>query len=161
MLIGVLSDTHGRADITRRAVDLLKSKGAELLIHCGDVGGPQVLDAMLGLPASFVLGNCDDDVYTLKQHAATLGIRFYDRLGRLTAGDKIVTFLHGDDSAKMKSLLDAQDCDLLLHGHTHIADIHDVGRIRVINPGALQRAAVKTVALVNSDSRAVEFLKVS
>lgn len=161
MLIGVLSDTHGCAEITCRAVELLKTRGAELLVHCGDVGGPRVLDAMLGLPASFVLGNTDEDVYTLKQHASALGMGFYDRLGRITAGDKIVTFLHGDDGGRMKSLLDAQDCDLLLHGHTHVKDVHDIGRIRVINPGALQRAAIKTVALVNTDSREVEFLKVS
>lgn len=161
MLIGVLSDTHGCAEITCRAVELLKTSGAELLIHCGDVGGPRVLDAMLGLPASFVLGNTDEDAYTLKQHAITIGIRFYDRLGRITAGDKIVTFLHGDDSTRMKSLLEAQDCDLLFYGHTHRGDVQDVGRIRVINPGALQRVAIKTVALVNTDSREVKFLKVS
>ena len=161
MLIGVLSDTRGRAETTRLAVDLLKANGAELLIHCGDVGGPQVLDAMLALPASFVLGNTDDDAYSLKQHASTLGITFYNRLGRLTAGDKIVTFLHGDDSHKMKSLLEAQDCDLLFHGHTHIASVHDVGKIRVVNPGALQRAINKTVALINTDSRNVQFLKVA
>jgi putative phosphoesterase len=161
MLIGVLSDTHGRADLTRSAVELLKSRGAQSLIHCGDVGSTQVLDALMGLPASVVFGNVDYDQQTLAHHAKRIGVESYGRLGRKTVGEKTVSFLHGDDSQEMKRILVEQDCDLLFHGHTHVKDVHDVGRIRVVNPGALQRASTRTVALVDSDSRNVEFLQVA
>lgn len=161
MLIGVLSDTHGRADTTRLAVDLLKSRGAELLFHCGDVGSMQVLDAISVLPACFVLGNTDQDVATLSGHAQRIGVQFFGRLGTKQVGERVVTFMHGDDSHEMQRILNEQECDFLFYGHTHLGDLHDVGRIRVVNPGALQRASSKTVALVDTETRDVDFLKVA
>jgi putative phosphoesterase len=162
MLIGVLSDTHGQTQISRVAANLLKSRNAQMLIHCGDVGGPQVLDTLLvGLPVHFVLGNTDYDQQVLSHHAQRIGIHFCGARGQVSADGKVIDFLHGDDAHAMRAILDAQESDFLLHGHTHIADVRDVGRTRIVNPGALQRAAVKTVALVDTETRDVEFLKVS
>ena len=45
-LIGLLSDSHGRAPTTQRGVDLLLDGGAELLLHLGDVGTVEVIDAL-------------------------------------------------------------------------------------------------------------------
>ena len=40
MKIGVLSDTHGRLEITQSAMRLLRERGAELILHCGDIDSP-------------------------------------------------------------------------------------------------------------------------
>ncbi|HEX8342295.1 MAG TPA: metallophosphoesterase family protein, partial [Tepidisphaeraceae bacterium] len=74
MKLGILSDTHAAADITRRAVALLLAEGAEYLVHCGDVGDEAVLDALAGVPSSFVFGNCDNDRRGLQQYAESIGI---------------------------------------------------------------------------------------
>ncbi len=161
MLIGVLSDTHGRVDTTDIAIKLLRKRGAKQLIHCGDVCDRRVLDLMAGIPAAFVWGNCDYDHRTLQGHAATMGIICCGAIGRLTLDGKVVSFLHGDDHRPVQRILDAQDCDYLFLGHSHVRHDQRVGRIHVINPGALHRASVKTVALVDTATDVVEFLEIS
>ncbi|MFM1868717.1 MAG: hypothetical protein RL591_2125, partial [Planctomycetota bacterium] len=71
--IGFISDTHGRADRARRAIDLLIARGAERIVHLGDVGSESVLDLLAGIPALVVFGNCDD-ARSLARYAELLGI---------------------------------------------------------------------------------------
>lgn len=161
MLIGALSDTHSRIDTTRAAIALLQQRGVQQLIHCGDIGGIPVLDLMVGVPAAFVWGNCDYDHHTLQGYAQAMGIQCFGALGRLTLAGKVVAFLHGDNHHQLRTIIDAQDCDFVLHGHTHVRGVNDIGKVRVVNPGALHRASVKTVAVIDTDSRNVEFLEVT
>ena len=54
--IGVISDTHGL--LRPEAVDALK--GSELIIHAGDVGAPEILEALGRIaPVVAVRGNVD------------------------------------------------------------------------------------------------------
>lgn len=160
MLIGVLSDTHGRVDTTGVAIELLRKRGAAQLIHCGDVCSARVLDLLSGIPCAFVWGNCDYDHPTLQGHAAALGINCCGAMGRLTLDGKIVSVLHGDDHRQLQRILTAQDCDYLFLGHSHVRNDQRVGRVHIVNPGALHRASVKTVALVDTATDAVEFLEI-
>jgi predicted phosphodiesterase len=48
----------------------------------------------------------------------------------------------------------------LLQGHTHVRADERVGTVRVINPGALHRAAQKTVATLDTETGEVKFLVV-
>jgi uncharacterized protein len=160
MLIGALSDTHGRLDTARAAVKLLRKRKAEYFIHCGDVGSEQILDLFAGFRAAFVWGNCDSDTYGLQRYAAIVGIQCCGAFGRLTLEGSTISLLHGDDHRRMQQILAEQDCDYLFSGHSHVKDMRDVGRIRLVNPGALHRAAIKTVALVDTATREVEFLTV-
>ena len=59
MKIGIISDTHDRLSRTRYAVQLLAERGAELLVHCGDWMGPDILAECSALPLHFVFGNND------------------------------------------------------------------------------------------------------
>lgn len=160
MLVGALSDTHSRLDTARQAIELLRRRGAKYLFHCGDIGNPQLLDLFTGAPAAIVFGNCDLEHDHLHHTATALGINYFGPAGRLTLDEKVICFLHGDDHRRMQQILLQQDCDLLLHGHTHIRRVDDVGRIRIVNPGALHRAHTKTVALIDTATREVEFLEV-
>ena len=55
-VIGVISDTHGL--VRPEAVAALR--GAEMILHAGDVGNPQVLEALRGIaPVVAVRGNND------------------------------------------------------------------------------------------------------
>jgi putative phosphoesterase len=54
--IGVISDTHGLV----RPEALRALEGAELIVHAGDIGGPEVLDALRAVaPIVAVRGNND------------------------------------------------------------------------------------------------------
>lgn len=90
--IGLLSDSHGRAQTTRTAAALLVANGAQLLIHLGDVGSVEVIDALAGLsdakrqlvPARLVFGNTDWDAPSLGRYAARIGVDVDHPAGRLT-----------------------------------------------------------------------------
>ena len=161
MLIGILSDTHDRAKMMAAAILLLREKKAEFFIHCGDVGEESMLDHLAGLPCAFIWGNNDWDRAGLQRYAQQLGISCYGGQADLTLDGKRLAVIHGDDLRLRQQLLDSQEYDYLLQGHTHVKFDGKVGRTRIINPGALHRARPKTVALLDSQTDRLEFLTVS
>jgi putative phosphoesterase len=160
MLIGILSDSHGRAEITGRAVRGLRERGAEMLLHLGDVGTEAVIDELVGHDARLVLGNCDFPPAPLRRYATYLGIAVDDPMGRLEVGGRRIAFTHGHLDHLMEQAL-AEGVDYLLHGHTHEARDERIGRTRVINPGALHRAARYTAAILDPAAGRVELLTFS
>ncbi|MBO0697791.1 MAG: metallophosphoesterase family protein [Zavarzinella sp.] len=59
MKIGVLSDTHGQVDRTTAAIHLLRERGVELILHCGDIDSPATVRLFTDVPTHFVFGNWD------------------------------------------------------------------------------------------------------
>lgn len=163
--IGLLSDSHGRASTTQRAVRLLIGQDAQTIVHLGDVGTLEVLDAMVAkldgagkpVPAVHVVfGNCDWDAPALADYAEHLGIVVDDPVGRLTIDGKTLVFQHGHQPAAMEQAL-AMQCDYLCHGHTHEQRDERVGPTRIINPGALFRAMQYTVAVLDTADDTLTF----
>ncbi|MBC8109185.1 MAG: metallophosphoesterase [Anaerolineae bacterium] len=163
MLIGILSDTHGRFKASKAAVDLLRSRGAEFLIHCGDVGEENILDLLAGdaPPAAFVWGNNDYDRGRLGAYAKSIGVTCLDCFGRLELAGKRVAVTHGDRLSLVREVTEEQSADYLLVGHTHVMVDRRVNGVRMINPGALYRSAVKSCALLQTDTDELEFLTVT
>lgn len=161
MILGILSDTHDRFDAAAAAVAGLRAAGAEYFLHCGDVGGEQVLDQLAGLPAAFVWGNTDWDRMTLQRYATDLGLQCYGSFGELELGGKVIALTHGDDTRAVRRVLDAQKHDYLLLGHSHVKSDQRVGRVRMINPGALHRAREKTVATLDTASDLLRFITIA
>ena len=54
----------------------------------------------------------------------------------------------------------ADGVDWLLHGHTHQVRDERIGRTRIINPGALQRARRYTVGLLDTESDSLDVLEI-
>ena len=61
MKVGLISDTHGQAGRLRDALRALGERGAEVIVHCGDLGSAACLRALgdAPVPARAVLGNVD------------------------------------------------------------------------------------------------------
>ncbi len=157
--IGLLSDSHSRAGITRRAVKLLIDQGAEILLHLGDICSEDVIDALL-VPAPvvsrLVLGN-NDDIVPMTRYALNLGLLVDHPVGRLDLGEgKSLVYLHGDDFSAMDRAI-REGVTYLCHGHTHRAADARTGPTRVINPGALCRAKVYSVALLDTETDKIVF----
>lgn len=150
MILGILSDTHGKSDAATRAIELLLAAGAEYLIHCGDVGGESVLDALTTLPAAFVFGNNDYDRPDLIEYANAIGVTCLGTDGVVRLAGRAIAVTHGD-MPRLVSRYTAADAgvDYLLTGHSHVPHDQRVGRLRWINPGALYRATPKTVATLD------------
>lgn len=149
MILGILSDTHDHADAMAAGMRVLRDAGATYFIHCGDVGSERVLDQLAGVPSAFVWGNNDWDRQTLARYAADLGIACYGSFADLALDGKRIAVIHGDDERLRRQLIMAQAHDYLFQGHTHVASDERIGRTRIINPGALYRARVKTIATLD------------
>lgn len=123
MLVGLISDTHGQ--IRREALHALR--GADLILHAGDVGGRAVLDALEAVaPVRAVLGNVDVPDGTLQSSidCDLEGIRVHvshgHELGRPTP----------------ERLAARYDAGVIIFGHTHTALVQPIASTLVINPGA-------------------------
>lgn len=155
MRIAVISDTHSRAASVQDALQIMAERGVERIIHCGDICDG---DTVRLFPAHthFVLGNCDFDRDAIERAAADIGATLHGAWGHLELAGKSLAFTHGDDRARLQDLEQADAFDFLFHGHTHIAKEHRTGKTRVINPGALQRVAVRTFLLLDLPNGEVE-----
>lgn len=160
MKLGILSDTHNQRARCEQALALLQTAGVETLVHCGDITEPDMLELCGIYPCYLVLGNNDADYYpVLKQTAESMKATFLDWGGTVTLAGKTVAITHGHLTSEVRRLL-AKQPDYLLSGHTHIAEDRIVERTRRINPGALHRARMFSVAVLDLLTDDLQFLTV-
>ena len=118
MRIAVISDTHDRFP-TRVARAITR---ADEIWHLGDVCEPQVLAEikLLGPPVRVVRGNCDSELgWPLVLAFEIEGVR-----------------IHLEHIPPRQA---PANCDLVLHGHTHVPRDEMVGGARFLNPGCITR----------------------
>lgn len=156
--VGVLSDSHGEAARTKHAVETLEKLGATVFIHCGDFETIECLDPLAGLNAHIVFGNCDDPG-ELAEYAKTIGIEVHHPVGELIVDGRKLAFTHGDRSVDITTGLSTSP-DWLFHGHSHEFGERLSAATRVVNPGALHRAGVFTVALVEPSTGIRKFIPI-
>jgi putative phosphoesterase len=159
MRIGILSDTHDQVARTATAVAMLIAEGVEVLIHCGDLTGPEVVTECGRLPSYYVFGNNDFEEDCLRHAMARVGGICLDRGGELVLNKWRVAVTHGDSLAEMRRLRTLEP-DYLLFGHSHRPTDERDGPTRWINPGALHRATAWTVAVLDLAGDALRWLKV-
>ncbi len=120
-LVGIISDTHGRLPSSVSEA----FKGVDLIIHAGDIGEPDILDALDKIaPTIAVRGNMD----------------FGQWASRLAAEEAIVinrtrlVVLHNVFRFKPKPEKSA--ADVVISGHTH-RPLQEVDQgVLYINPGS-------------------------
>ena len=120
-VIGVISDTHGLV----RPAALAALRGADLIIHAGDIGSPDVLTALTAIaPLSAVRGNNDRGAWA----------RALTDTAAVQAGDAWLYVLH-----------DVHDLDLdpraagfaaVIAGHSHRPSISERDGVLYVNPGS-------------------------
>lgn len=121
MQIGVLSDTHGL--LRPEVLPLLA--GSEHILHLGDVGDPEILDALAKIaPVTAIRGNIDTHGPCSKlpeTEVATLGgLHFY--------------MLH--DVHRLDVDPAAAGFAAVLYGHSHKAEIQWKKGVLYLNPGS-------------------------
>lgn len=158
MKIGILSDSHGRLRQVQEALQLLRDRGAEMVLHCGDIDDTSTVECFEGWNAHFVFGNCDYDREGLKRAMEEIKAICHEPFGAIEMADRKIAFVHGHESGLMRDLERHGGYDYLFYGHTHVAAEHQSGGTRVINPGALHRAAVKSLILLDLDNDEIERL---
>jgi len=163
MKIGLLSDTHGHSDRTIRAAELLWQAGVGHVIHAGDIGSEAVLIELAAvfdphdIPVTTVTGNVDLWRSEIEQFPETTCVSVA-RTARLELAGQRIGVIHGDDRQLLDAWLAAGDLDLLITGHTHVRDDRMAGSMRVINPGAVYRAATPGCATLDLSSGMLKYL---
>ncbi len=160
MLVGIISDTHSHVEYTQDAVRILRKRGAEVIVHCGDIGSVSVIGCFLGVPAHFVRGNVDWNKDELREAIEGAGHTYHGRVGRLEVDGKRILFLHGDDERLLRESIELAEADVICYGHTHVAENHRVNGKLVVNPGAVFRSRPPSVALVETESMQVETIRI-
>ncbi len=155
MKIAILSDTHSRYQTVEKALELIEGFNVHLIIHCGDIDDSETV-WLFPPNTHFVFGNCDHEKTSLQQAMYGIGATLHQPFGNLELQGKKIAFTHGDDGRLLKELEINGDFDFLFHGHTHIRAERENGPTRIINPGALHRAAVKTFAILDLENEELE-----
>jgi len=160
MRIGILSDTHDELTRTQMAIELLRSLGAEAIIHCGDLFSAEIVEACAVLPCWFVFGNHDCDVVpALRKAAKDHGAVCLGWGGVIELAGKRVGVVHGHLRTDLRRVL-AEQPEYLFSGHVHEPSDAWHDGVRRINPGALFRAETFTVALLDLVSGQLQMLQV-
>ena len=149
MNIVVMSDTH-LYEVTPQFEALCERycRGADLVIHLGDIVGQTVLDYLHQFPFEGVCGNMDGSGIRRQLPAKKIL-----RLGKYRVG-----LIHGWGAAvELPESLCAefQDVDVVMFGHTHEPLQHRANGILWFNPGSVsagRRGSPCSLGLVRVDT---------
>ncbi|WP_249673266.1 metallophosphoesterase family protein [Pseudomonas abieticivorans] len=121
MKIGLISDTHGLL----RPEALAALQGCEHIVHAGDIGKPEVLDALRALaPLTVVYGNIDLD----KDWAQALAHTEVVTLGGIGL---LVTHERKDVPDTLPP-----GVQVVVTGHSHKPSLQTLDGVLFINPGS-------------------------
>jgi uncharacterized protein len=153
MKIGVVSDTHGHVLNAQAAARMLEALDVAAVLHCGDIGSPQIPAAFSKWTTHYVLGNVDHyDEELYAGAVAAAGGTFHACFADLALAGKRIAVLHSDDAKRFRLTIASGDYDLVCYGHTHEAEQHQEGKTLVLNPGALYRASKHQIAVVDLET---------
>jgi putative phosphoesterase len=146
-VIAVLSDTHlprGGRRLPDACVELLGV--ADVVIHAGDLARREVLEELRALAprVEAVHGNVDD-----AEVRALLPKRKVVEAEGLWIG---VVHIPGPAVGRHERLRSwFPGCDVVVYGHTHAPEVHDVDGVWILNPGSpteRRRALTHTMAVI-------------
>ena len=121
MLLGIISDTHGLLRL--EAVEALR--GVDRILHAGDVGIPEILDALAEIaPVTAVRGNIDTDSWAQALPETEIvdvdGVSIY--------------MLHDRGQLDLKP--EAAGIVAVVYGHNHQPKIEEKNGVLCFNPGS-------------------------
>lgn len=163
MKIAILSDSHDNIPNLRQAVEHCNTIGAGMLIHCGDLISPFMLDevARFSGTAHLVYGNNVGDQHLISQACGTRfpAISHHGVLGVVEAGGLRIVFTHYPELAR--GLLAKGGFDVVCCGHNHRYLVENNDESLFINPGELLgKDARPSFAVLDCASRRVDKVEV-
>lgn len=159
MRVGIISDTHGQVAFTRAAVQMFESLEVERVLHCGDIGSPEVVELFAPWPTDFVFGNCDVDRQALRMAIERAGKICHEEFGDLEIEGVRLALLHSHDRRLLVASIGSGRYRTVCYGHTHVAVIEHHGDTLAINPGAIYRAQPHSVAVLELPQNTATIVK--
>ncbi len=166
MKICILSDSHDHIPLLDAAVAEAKERGAEAILHCGDVVAPNTLRCLnkYELPVHAIHGNNTGDLYTLGQMATKPGnmIEYHGMDAKLTLAGRRIFLVHYPHYAR--AMATTGDWDLVCCGHSHNYKQESVPNIKnghtiLLNPGTIGGVGSAPATYVMMDLETMELEK--
>jgi hypothetical protein len=163
MKVCIVSDSHDRADALDRAVRQAAAEGARAVIHCGDLIGAQTIRRALGagLTTHLIHGNNLGDSVMLHRLAADSGgaLHYHGADARLDLHGRRIFVVHYPEYGHAMAC--TGDWDLVCCGHSHAAEVAQVGNVKggktwLVNPGTVAALAAPAT-WVMGDLEAMRF----
>ena len=140
----MVSDSHDNRFLLAAAVKDAKARGAEAVLHCGDVVAPTTLRVLnpLGLPVHVIHGNNTGDLYNMSKLAHSEGsvIQYHGQDAGIELAGKHIFIVHYPHYARAMGT--TGEWDIVCCGHDHRAEISQIENIQgrktlFLNPGTV------------------------
>ena len=143
MKIGVVSDSHDHGAPLAAAVARARDWGAQAILHCGDIIGPNSLRSAMavGLPLHVVHGNNLGDMLSMQRmaQASNGALTYYGGDASIALGGRNLFMTHYPHLAR--GMACTGEFDAVFCGHSHVALIEGIvgahGSTPLVNPGTV------------------------
>lgn len=148
--IGIISDTHDHIGNVLHAVRIFQDMQAKIVIHAGDYITGRTVRAFAGVKLVGVLGNNDlaNRQEIIKAFSDIGGQVEQDVCELVLEGLKFAVY-HGTDKSLKEKLVESNRYDVIICGHTHLAENKRVGMYKhavFLNPGTAHGLFFGTLA---------------
>jgi uncharacterized protein len=160
MKLGLISDTHDNVPMITKAVAFFKQARVDRVLHAGDFVSPFSLKPFFSLGCEFlgVWGNNDGDKIALQKIAP----------GKIENSPHVISsdlgkILLAHDLVTVEALARSQEFLLIVHGHTHQAQVMKQGRTLVVNPGECGAwvNGKSTIAIVDLEAFSAQIIELA
>lgn len=144
MRVAIFSDSHDQIQHLEAALAAANAAGATMLLHCGDLCAPFMLDRLgrgFSRPIHVVFGNNDGDGRLLQTIAAKHPhITLHGIYAEIDAAGRQLAMIHYPEPARR--IAQSGHFDLVVYGHNHIKHIEEITKTTgtpgiLANPGEL------------------------
>lgn len=159
MKIGIMSDSHDHFKNIQKSLQIFRDKSVAYILHLGDYVNPNSVRAFQGIKLIGIFGNNDGDKFRL--------IAAFNEIGGEIKGDfyefeedglKFACY-HGTELQVKDALINCQQYDVVLYGHTHQCKDIIVGKTLALNPGTAHGFGDKaTIMVFDTETRQSEFI---
>ena len=135
MRVGVVSDTHNNLKNCGMLVELFNEAAVDRVIHTGDITQAKTLEVFSNLKAPLwgVYGNNDiGERESLVKAASLLDFEIIDPPMKLSWAGRELVVVHDPLELQM---VNVEDYEIVLHGHTHRQVIDYIDGRLTFNPG--------------------------
>lgn len=158
MLIGIMSDTHDNLPLTKKAIEVFNNRKVQHVIHAGDYTSPFTLKLFKDLKCKYtgIFGNNDGDKLLLLERSEG---NIHNQPYIFTLNNKKIVIMHEHHVAD--ALADSGHFDLVVYGHTHIADVRKIKNTLIVNPGEVSTYLYgkSTIAVVDLNKMEGEIIE--
>lgn len=139
MRLGILSDIHDNLWNLRVALDRM-NEGADVLLCCGDLCSPFVMDELKKFhgPVHVIFGNNDADLFRITKKSND-HVQVYGELFTAELAGRRVAANHFDYIAR--PMAQSGMYDLVCFGHNHRISNEKFGETLALNPGPVMGVA--------------------